>query len=140
MSVNSRYYAKVLRVVDGDTIHIDIALGFDLTRTDILRLAAIDVFELADPNGRGKEAKAYLEDLLPPGRIIQILHHGPDKYRRALCHVFYGANFALDLTDTMRALGFEKRQVTVAQQLGSLAYEDNLLFLMNKLVVAPIVT
>lgn len=57
------YRATVLRIVDADTIHADVDLGFDIRRRDSFRLAGINAPELS--TAAGKEAKAYLERLLP---------------------------------------------------------------------------
>lgn len=57
------YRAKVLRVIDGDTIEVIADLGFDVSRRITLRLYGIDAPELSISNERerGLLAKQYLE-------------------------------------------------------------------------------
>lgn len=62
------YMATVLRVVDGDTIVIDLDLGVDVHIKIRTRLVGIDAPELRTE--AGKAAKAYMEKLLPVGTQI----------------------------------------------------------------------
>jgi len=65
------YWATVVRVHDGDTIVVDIDLGFRTWRHDQrLRLAGISARELARPGG--SEARDYLQQLAPPGTLLVI--------------------------------------------------------------------
>ena len=50
------YRATLVRVVDGDTVDLDVDLGFRVTQRMRVRLAKIDA-----PEVRGKERKAGLE-------------------------------------------------------------------------------
>ncbi len=66
------YKAKLLRVVDGDTIDVDIDLGFDVwLRKQRIRLAGIDTPESRTRNkaekALGLQAKAFLEKALTTG-------------------------------------------------------------------------
>lgn len=63
------YKCKIIRVVDGDTINVDIDLGFDIwLKNQNIRLAGIDTPEsrTRDPEERkfGLFAKYYVLDLL----------------------------------------------------------------------------
>jgi endonuclease YncB( thermonuclease family) len=80
------YKAWVLRVLDGDTIEAVIDLGFGITTTQTLRLRGIDCPELVSKEG--KEAKAFVEDLLKPGTLVFIKTAKSDKYDRYLVDVF----------------------------------------------------
>jgi endonuclease YncB( thermonuclease family) len=64
------YNAKVISVVDGDTFHALIDLGFDTVMAQRVRLRRIDAPEIL--TAEGKEAKAALEGILfrDGGRII----------------------------------------------------------------------
>ncbi len=64
------YSALVTQVVDGDTFHALIDLGFGNTFAQRVRLRRIDAPELV--SAEGKEAKAYLEKILArdKGRIL----------------------------------------------------------------------
>jgi endonuclease YncB( thermonuclease family) len=74
------YSALVTQVVDGDTFHALIDLGFGVTLTQRVRLRRIDAPDLLTAQGR--EAKDYLEQILAPdkGRILlqsrEIDQHG----------------------------------------------------------------
>jgi endonuclease YncB( thermonuclease family) len=65
---------KVLRVVDGDTLHADVDLGYHAWLSDIqYRLARIDCPERHKPTlDAGNAAKAFTEDWL----IIHTKHGG----------------------------------------------------------------
>ena len=82
------YRAVVLRVLDGDTIDVNIDLGFDVWRRERVRLAGIDAPELRDASGR--TAAAFVSDLMPFGNPITIQTEKPyphDKYGRYLATV-----------------------------------------------------
>lgn len=67
-----QYRAKVVRVVDGDTVDVDIDQGFDDWKVDQrIRLSNFDAPETRtrdlDEKIRGLEATAFLETLIQPG-------------------------------------------------------------------------
>lgn len=64
------YHAIVTQVVDGDTFHALIDLGFETTLAQRVRLRRIDAPEILTADG--KEAKTYLEKILSrdKGRIL----------------------------------------------------------------------
>jgi micrococcal nuclease len=76
------YNAKVVRWIDGDTVELDVDLGFRLRRQDHFRLDGIDTPE------RGKagylSAKLRAEELAPVGTDILIQTSKSDKYGRYL--------------------------------------------------------
>ncbi|MGQ0644125.1 MAG: DUF1016 N-terminal domain-containing protein [Elusimicrobiota bacterium] len=81
------YYARVERVVDGDTLLVHVDLGFETAVRQYLRLRGIDCPELAAPEG--KAAKAFVEkELCKPPRIL-LTSTRSDKYDRYLADVFY---------------------------------------------------
>ena len=55
---------QVLRVVDGDTIDVDIDLGFDISFTSRVRLAGIDTPESRTTDK--KEKVSNLLEIMPP--------------------------------------------------------------------------
>jgi micrococcal nuclease len=70
------YVKKVTKIVDGDTIDVDIDLGFDISFTSRVRLAGIDTPEsrtkdLAEKS-LGLEAKAYLKHAIDSAKTIVI--------------------------------------------------------------------
>jgi micrococcal nuclease len=80
--------AVVERVVDGDTIQVDID-----GRSETVRLIGIDTPETKKPNTPvecfGPEASARLAELLPPGTPVRLERDidSRDKYRRLLAYV-----------------------------------------------------
>jgi micrococcal nuclease len=86
---------KVLRVVDGDTIDVDIDLGFNVSYTQRVRLAGIDTPESRTTDLKekalGLEVKEYLKNLLDGAEDIVIQTEKPDsseKYGRILGWIF----------------------------------------------------
>ena len=59
------YRASLVRVVDGDTVDLDVDLGFYMTARIRFRLADIDAPEVRGAEkAAGKASKAYLQELL----------------------------------------------------------------------------
>jgi micrococcal nuclease len=82
---------KVLKIVDGDTIDVDIDLGFSVSFTQRVRLAGIDTPESRTTDLKekalGLEVKEYLKNLLDGAEDIVIQTEKPDsseKYGRIL--------------------------------------------------------
>ena len=89
------YVKKVTKVVDGDTIDVDIDLGFDISFSSRVRLAGIDTPEsrTADKMEKalGLEAKAYLKHEIEAAKSVVIKTEKMDsseKYGRILGWVF----------------------------------------------------
>jgi len=72
------YPATVNRVVDGDTLEVDVDLGFGLVMRLRCRLYGVNAPELKTPEG--KAAAAYLRTTLYPGVEVTVYSHGWDKY------------------------------------------------------------
>jgi micrococcal nuclease len=86
---------SVLAVVDGDTIDVDIDLGFDISLTKRVRLAGIDTPESRTTNKEekvlGLEVKELLKKKLKEAKSIVIKTQLPDsteKYGRILGWVY----------------------------------------------------
>jgi micrococcal nuclease len=86
---------KVLKVVDGDTIDVDIDLGFDISFTSRVRLAGIDTPESRTTNKDekvlGLEVKDRLKHLISTANTVVIRTEKPDsseKYGRILGWLF----------------------------------------------------
>ena len=81
------YQCDLVRVIDGDTIIVDIDLGFSTyLKNQKVRLAGIDTPESRTRNliekALGLEAKERLIKLC--GRRLKLLSYGTDKYGRIL--------------------------------------------------------
>jgi micrococcal nuclease len=89
------YVKKVTKVVDGDTIDVDIDLGFDISFSSRVRLAGIDTPESRTSDkmekALGLEAKAYLKNAIDNAKTVVIKTEKIDsseKYGRILGWVF----------------------------------------------------
>ena len=87
-----RYAVKVTRVVDGDTVDVDIDLGFGMTyRKQRVRMMGIDTPESRtrdlEEKFYGKQSKYFLESLLKD-RKVQLVSHDKGKFGRILGELF----------------------------------------------------
>lgn len=103
---------KVLAVIDGDTIDVDIDLGFDISITKRVRLAGIDTPEsrTSDKYEKtlGLESKAMLKQRLSAAETIVIRTEKPDsseKYGRVLGWLFLDGE-KTSFNETMIASGY----------------------------------
>lgn len=98
------YVKKVTKVVDGDTIDVEIDLGFDISFSSRVRLAGIDTPESRTTDkmekALGLEAKAYLKHEIDTAKTVVIKTEKMDsseKYGRILGWVFLdGATVSLN--------------------------------------------
>jgi micrococcal nuclease len=86
---------KVTGVVDGDTIDVDIDLGFNISYSQRVRLAGIDTPESRTTDKKekvlGLEVKQRLKDILATASVVVIRTQKPDsteKYGRVLGWLF----------------------------------------------------
>lgn len=84
-----QYSVTVNRVIDGDTLDVDIDLGFNVVlKRKRVRLAGIDTPELRTEEGR--KARTYVIDWVfykkqsPAPFILRVEQHKEDKYGRIL--------------------------------------------------------
>lgn len=85
------YQATVVRVVDGDTVDVDIDLGLRVwKRKERLRLAGLNAPEMSTPEG--VDAKVYLLTLIPAGTLVVVRTtvDRTEKYGRYLADVLVG--------------------------------------------------
>lgn len=89
------YVKKVTKVVDGDTIDVDIDLGFDISFSSRVRLAGIDTPESRTTDkmekALGLEAKAYIKHEIEAAKTVVIKTEKMDsseKYGRILGWVY----------------------------------------------------
>lgn len=80
------YSAEIIKVVDGDTVHANVDLGFNVHVEMTLRLMGINAPEKV--TAEGKAAKKHLESLLPTTSVvIRTLRDKREKYGRYLAYV-----------------------------------------------------
>lgn len=106
------YKAKLVRVIDGDTIEVNIDLGFDITFKQKIRLARIDTAEIFRPScdaerEHGLIATDFVKHFLSAENlIIKTKKDKKGKYGRLLAEVFVD-NY--NLNDALITEGFEKK-------------------------------
>ncbi len=103
---------KLLAVIDGDTIDVEIDLGFDISITKRVRLAGIDTPESRTSDkyekSLGLESKALLKQRLTSAETIVIKTEKPDsseKYGRVLGWLFLDGE-ETSFNETMIASGY----------------------------------
>lgn len=99
-----RYKVNVTRVVDGDTVDVDIDLGFGVVyKKQRVRMMGIDTPESRtrdlEEKFYGKQSKYYLEGLLKD-QEIQLVSHDKGKFGRILGELFVGGS-AYSINKTM---------------------------------------
>lgn len=93
------YQAKLIEVIDGDTVDLFIDLGFGVHVKERCRLYGIDAPEM--PSEAGKIAKAYLESLLQAApelfvatrKMVRKPKEKTDKYGRYLAVLYDGSQY-----------------------------------------------
>jgi len=106
-----KYKAIVIKVVDADTVKVDIDLGFDNWIHDKnLRILGINAPETrGDEREKGLVAKKFVEQLLPVGSIVEIHTEKTGKYGRYLAEVIYTVeNVPHSLSEVLLELGYAK--------------------------------
>jgi micrococcal nuclease len=106
MQIDYVYKAKVIKVVDGDTLIVDIDLGCYTHITKRLRLDKVNAPE--QKTAEGKAATAWVKDNLPKDIIVRTIKDKNDKYGRLLGVVYVGqVNFNDELVKAGRAVGYK---------------------------------
>jgi micrococcal nuclease len=85
-----QYTAKLVRVIDGDTVVLDVDLGFRINLRETFRLANINAFELRE--NLGLSAKQFVIDWFTQRPIAEIISEKPlkqEKYGRWLVRISY---------------------------------------------------
>lgn len=103
---------KVLKIVDGDTIDVDLDLGFDISFTQRVRLAGIDTPESRTTDkyekALGLEVKDKLKHAIEAAKTVIIKTEKPDsteKYGRILGWIFLDEN-PISINQTLIDEGF----------------------------------
>lgn len=81
------YRARVIRNVDGDTIHCRVDLGCDIRVDLVLRFAGINAPETSTPEG--KQVAAYVASQIPPNTVftLRTVKDHKEKFGRFLAYV-----------------------------------------------------
>ncbi len=81
------YKALVERVIDGDTLLLNIDLGFQVWKEQRIRLAGIDAPAIDQPKGEG--SCKYVLNQLARAEFVMVKTNKIDVYGRYVGHVFY---------------------------------------------------
>lgn len=89
------YQAKVDRTIDGDTVVLDVDVGFDLTVKAKCRLARIKAPELKDPGGY--ESMMRLKTMLEQSAgEVRVEVRGREKYGRWLSDLYVSSGICIN--------------------------------------------
>lgn len=109
------YEATVRRWVDGDTVDVDIDLGFGIIfHNQRIRLYGIDAYESRtrdlEEKSKGLAAKEFVNEVAPVGSKVTLVTYKEGKYGRILAEVFLENQVNLNslLTEVGHAERYEK--------------------------------
>ena len=105
------YKATVVKVIDGDTIDVDIKLGFDVVLSkQRVRLYGIDTPESRTRNKeekiRGLLSKEYLRDNCYVGSVIRLASKERGKFGRILGIIYKDDDDEVSINDKMIEEGY----------------------------------
>jgi micrococcal nuclease len=87
------YKAKIVAAYDGDTIDVEVDLGFNITNTIRLRLNRINAPEIRGGTTESKalalEARDFVRSLLNQVIIVKTFKDKKEKYGRYLADVYF---------------------------------------------------
>jgi len=86
-----QYEARIIRIKDGDTLTVDVDLGFHIHHEIDVRLARIDTPEIVNYglNGVQDPAAAYVMQCCPPGSVCIVNISRAEKYGRWLAEILF---------------------------------------------------
>ncbi|MBQ8999845.1 MAG: thermonuclease family protein [Clostridium sp.] len=80
---------EILRIIDGDTIVVNIDLGFNIWKKATLRLYGINAPEIKGTEKElGLKSKEYVSSLIPINSYVKLECLGKDKYGRWLANIY----------------------------------------------------
>jgi len=106
-----QYFVKnVLKVVDGDTIDVEIDLGFDLTKKERVRLGGIDTPESRtrdlEEKKLGLQAKDYLKSLIMNADKLIVRTEKDGKFGRMIGYLYMNPDATVSLNQMLIDEGF----------------------------------
>lgn len=104
MSKIMNFDCSIVRWVDGDTVDVNVDLGFSIWSKQRIRLADIDTPERGQENFT--EATEKVKELAPVGTVCQLVCKGKDRYGRYIGTI---VNNGLNLSTELVHLGLAKR-------------------------------
>lgn len=110
-----KYKCKLVKVIDGDTIDLDIDLGFAVTLRERVRLEGVNTPEVrGHEKGAGFEAKAFVEEWFASGTEFEYWsnkYNKHDKYGRSLGTIVAVNRFGVesDLNSLLQMKGWKAK-------------------------------
>jgi micrococcal nuclease len=102
-----QYKAIITNIVDGDTVDMQVDLGFKMTTVQRFRLGGINTPETRGPERElGKIAKAYMETLIPVGSEVFILTAKADSFGRYLVSIWKARNSLESVSQILVSKGY----------------------------------
>lgn len=109
-------HAKIRRVIDGDTVDVEVDLGFHVHTRQRLRLLRVNTPEVrGKEREEGLEYKAFVEERLPVGSRVLVQSHKTGKYGRYLAEIWYQE----DWPEVRRPLLYRNLNEELLEKLGS---------------------
>lgn len=109
-----KYEATIRRWVDGDTVDVDIDLGFGIIfHNQRIRLYGIDAYESRtrdlEEKRKGLAAKEFVNEMAPVGSKVTLITYKEGKYGRILGEIFIDGDTNLNkvLTEKGHAVRYE---------------------------------
>lgn len=100
------YAATVIRVIDGDTLRVQLDLGIDIFVNMTIRMAGIDAAE--HNTDSGKLATAALIDMVKGRMVVQTIGDKTEKYGRLLALLYVdGVNVNDEMVLTKHAVPYD---------------------------------
>jgi micrococcal nuclease len=104
------FKARVVRVVDGDTVELDFDLGFRISHRHVVRLADIDCPELRGPSRpAGSAARSFTDTWCKEHPIVMVLTEKADspsdKYGRFVATLWPKSGNGRTLNDALVEAG-----------------------------------
>lgn len=97
------YAARIIRCVDGDTVHADVDFGCDMHRLMVLRFYGVNAPEMS--TDAGKAAKAWLVPLIEGKDVVlRTAKDRQEKYGRYLATLFLPGQ-SVSVNDRLVAAG-----------------------------------
>ncbi len=86
-----QYEAKIVSVVDGDTMILDLDLGFKIHIVETVRLARINTPEIVNYGASGIDdpARRFVMERCPPGSVCVASISRREKYGRWLADILF---------------------------------------------------
>lgn len=106
-----QYEATLLKIIDGDTLRLNIDLGFHVTIEATVRLARINTPEIVSFTAKGIDdpAKRFIMQNLPVGSVCVAEITRTEKYGRWLADIYFqlGVSDRVKIMETPRNLNNE---------------------------------